>query len=79
MLVRFAGGCAGRCAGSAGRCAGSDPWMTDSLDLLNKYGDQHTRFTTKSNESVMPCLGYIAVFGLFTVSQATPQPFELIE
>ena len=56
MLVRFAGGCAGRCAGSAGRCAGSDPWMTDSLNLLNKYGYQHTRFTTKSNESVMPWL-----------------------
>ena len=52
MLVRFGGGCADGCAG---RCAGSDPWITDSSDLQNKYGDQHTWFSSESDESVMPC------------------------
>ena len=48
--------CAGRCAGKCtGKCAGSYPWMTDSSDLLNKYGDQHTWFSNESDESVMPC------------------------
>ena len=50
------GKCACRCAGRcAGKCAGSYPWMTDSSDLLNKYGDQHTWFSNESDESVMPC------------------------
>ena len=58
------GKCAGRCAGKCtGKCAGSYPWMTDSSDLLNKYGDQHTWFSNESDESVMPWKNWLKTGG----------------